>query len=167
MPVTARKNIQKDVLGLDIARFAMIFHAYSGCSPEIQAIVHEMTEIVVDESVSEEDRLHAIDVVLEALFPALASDFREEDDRLMNSEAAQQARTALDDEEAQFAERLRALMAERGITQEVLAEMTGVSQPAISNILNRRCRPQQRTIARLAAALQVESHELWPPHQAG
>ncbi len=36
------------------------------------------------------------------------------------------------------------------------------SQPAISQMLNRNCRPQKKTILRLAQALDVLPQELWP-----
>jgi len=68
----------------------------------------------------------------------------------------------MDREESLFADRLRALMAERGLTQAQLAEKIGVGQPAISMMLQRACRPQRRTVQRLAEALAVHPEELWP-----
>ncbi|MFM7038566.1 MAG: helix-turn-helix domain-containing protein [Planctomycetaceae bacterium] len=52
-------------------------------------------------------------------------------------------------------------MEEKNMSQETLASLMGVSQPAISNMLNRRCRPQRRTIVRFAQALGVTEEELW------
>jgi transcriptional regulator with XRE-family HTH domain len=54
-------------------------------------------------------------------------------------------------------------MEERGVTQTELAERIGVGQPAISNMLCRQCRPQKRTVEKIAAALEVAPEELWPP----
>jgi transcriptional regulator with XRE-family HTH domain len=51
-------------------------------------------------------------------------------------------------------------------TQEMLAEKAGVGQPAISNMLNRQCRPQRRTIQKFAAVLGVSPDELWPGFSA-
>jgi plasmid maintenance system antidote protein VapI len=68
----------------------------------------------------------------------------------------------MDREEADFAERLRAVMSEKGVTQTQLAEAIGVGQPAISMMLQRNCRPQKRTIIKLAEALRVSAEELWP-----
>ena len=48
------------------------------------------------------------------------------------------------------------------MTQEQLAAKIGVGQPAISNMLNRQCRPQRRTVKRLATALDVSPEDLWP-----
>jgi lambda repressor-like predicted transcriptional regulator len=68
----------------------------------------------------------------------------------------------MDREEATFAERLRDAMRERGVTQAQLAEKIGVGQPAISMMLQRECRPQRRTVTRLAEALGVSPDDLWP-----
>ena len=68
----------------------------------------------------------------------------------------------LDTQEAKFADRLKELMKARAITQQQLASRIGCSQPAISQMLNRQCRPQRSTILNLAAALDVEPQELWP-----
>jgi len=44
----------------------------------------------------------------------------------------------------------------------MLAEKIGVGQPAISMMLQRQCRPQKRTVMRIAEALGVSAEELWP-----
>ena len=48
------------------------------------------------------------------------------------------------------------------MTQHELAERVGCSQPAISQMLNRKSQPQKKTILKLAEALQVQPQELWP-----
>ena len=68
----------------------------------------------------------------------------------------------MDDQEAQFAERLRKLMKDKCITQKQLAKSVGCSQPAISQMLNRKCRPQRKTLEKMAIALNVDVKELWP-----
>ena len=68
-------------------------------------------------------------------------------------------------EEDAFAQRLRKLMDEKGMTQTTLAEQLGIGQSAISNMLHRQCRPQRRTVIRLAEALGVSSDDLWPNFQ--
>ena len=52
-------------------------------------------------------------------------------------------------------------MKARAITQTQLASRVGCSQPAISQMLKRECRPQRSTILNLAAALDVDPRELW------
>ena len=76
--------------------------------------------------------------------------------------SADYSASVLDTQEAKFADRLKELMKARAITQSQLASRIGCSQPAISQMLNRQCRPQRSTILNLAAALDVEPHELWP-----
>lgn len=68
----------------------------------------------------------------------------------------------MDRAEATFAERLRAIMAEQGLTQAELAAKVGIGQPAISNMLNRTCSPQRKTVQKLATALSVKPEALWP-----
>jgi transcriptional regulator with XRE-family HTH domain len=65
-------------------------------------------------------------------------------------------------QEETFAERLKDLMSAKQISQQELAERIGCSQPAISQMLSRTCRPQKRTILRLAEALNMQPCELWP-----
>lgn len=65
-------------------------------------------------------------------------------------------------QEATFADRLQATMTERGITQAELAEKIGVGQPAVSMMLNRTCRPQKKTVQKIATALGVKPADLWP-----
>lgn len=68
----------------------------------------------------------------------------------------------MDAPEATFAQRLRELMDSKRVSQLELAERIGCSQPAISQMLNRNCRPQKKTILKLAEALNVHAYELWP-----
>ena len=68
----------------------------------------------------------------------------------------------IDSQEDQFARKLRELMKAKGLTQMELARRSECTQPAISQMLNRKCRPQKRTILKLAAALDVEPTDLWP-----
>lgn len=68
----------------------------------------------------------------------------------------------LDGEEVTFADRLRVAMDERGVTQAERAAKVGIGQPVISMMLTRTCRPQRKTVAKLAAALGVLPEQLWP-----
>lgn len=61
-----------------------------------------------------------------------------------------------------FIRRLRQWMARRGLTQQELAEKLQITQPAISQLLNRKRRPQKQTILALAQALRIDPAELWP-----
>jgi transcriptional regulator with XRE-family HTH domain len=68
----------------------------------------------------------------------------------------------LDSQEGAFWEKLHVLMKAKAMTQTQLATRVGSTQPAISQLLKRKCRPQRSTILALAAALEVDPRELWP-----
>jgi len=147
----------------EATRFARMLHAYNECSTEVQKIVCDMSAIIADESSTTHERTLATDTIVEAMLPLLTSDVREFAENRMRSPAARESAEELDQEEAAFADRLKRVMFERNMTQEQLAKLTGVSQPAISNILTRCCRPQRKTVGRFAEALGVSPDELWPP----
>ncbi len=104
----------------------------------------------------------------DALFPnlykgKLGMDLAEsEEDATRETPELQEVVDEMDREEATFAKRLKETMSKRDLTQQKLAELVGVGQPAISNMLNRECRPQQRTVEKIAEALGVPVAELWP-----
>lgn len=155
-------NVLEQTFRNEIPQFASFLNAYVNCSPEIQAIVVEMSKIIVSEDADTDDKMHAIDAFIEALWPSLATDAIERHQLMEQSDEFKNAGALLDQEEATFSEKVRNLMEAKGLTQEYLAQATGVTQPAIANILNRSCRPQQRTVSRFAAALGVEPSVLWP-----
>lgn len=145
-----------------------LLRAYLACSDEAQKAVREMFRLLEDPLTSEEQRQMALSTIADVLFrnphkgeygvdlAAAEADAAAVDPWLRSSVKQ------MDDEEATFAQRLRKLMHERRITQEELAERIGVRQPAISNMLNRDCRPQKKTIMKLATALTVSPAVLWP-----
>ena len=160
--------VDDELAQLEILRAAKLIGAYLECSDAVQAGIRDMIAILNDPSTDRDDREMAIATLADAVFPSLHKgqlgvDLEESE----RDEAAEDARLRqmvqrMDAEEAAFAERLRSLMAQRHITQGQLAARIGVGQPAISNMLNRQCRPQRRTVLRLAEALEVEPAELWP-----
>lgn len=159
----------KDAARNEVATlFAKCFHAYLECDEDIQAIIRDMVEIMVDPSTDDDERHMAMLTLAEALFPQLGNEASgmslEKADAVgvENAPDGAEALEELDAEEASFAERLGALMDERGLTQTALAEKAGVGQPAISMMLKRECRPQKRTVRRLAEALGVRPEDLWP-----
>jgi len=158
------RNIQK----LEALQGARFLQAYVECSDAIQDGIREMLDIVVDPEVDEDDRDMALFTLADALFPnphegKLGMDL-EESERMgaEHSEEMRQAVEEMEREEATFSERLRDLMHQQGMTQESLAKKAGMGQPAVSNILNRQCRAQERTVLRFAEALDVTPEELWP-----
>ena len=68
----------------------------------------------------------------------------------------------LDSQENDFWDALQQIMKLKAITQSELASRLGSTQPAISQMINRRCRPQRNSILRIADALGVDPRNLWP-----
>jgi lambda repressor-like predicted transcriptional regulator len=146
--------------------FATCLCAFRECSDEIQAIIVEMAAIANDPGATPEEREAAVATIAEALFPAGDGGALGVDLEASESHDAEGPEKSildeLDAEEATFSERLAALLREKQVTQVQLAESIGVGQPAISMMLARRCRPQRRTIKKIAGALGVAPDELWP-----
>lgn len=148
--------------------FADLMRAYLECSDEVQDSIREMTRIVNDPDADPDEREMALLTIREALFPQhhngiLGADIGELESNGLGAPAERSAIVSeLDAEEAQFAERVQALMQARGMTQFELASESGVGQSAVSMMLSRNCRPQRRTVTRIAKALKVSAEELWP-----
>ena len=137
-------------------------------SEQFRRTLLAMLELIESEETSHADRKRAASTIRDAL--SLHESKENFGRRLSHLElgAAAQSRSVdyaasqLDSQEAGFAEKLKELMKARAITQTELASRVGCSQPAISQMLKRQCRPQRSTILNLAAALDVEPNILWP-----
>lgn len=146
--------------------FATCLCAFRECSDEVQAIIVEMASIANNPEATSEEREAAVATIAEALFPAgdngpLGVDL-EAFESLDSEEPERTVLDEMDAEEATFSDRLAALLRDKQVTQVQLAERIGVGQPAISMMLARRCRPQRRTIQKVAGALGVAPEDLWP-----
>lgn len=160
--------LERDILTPSIELFSKCYRAFLECSDEVQAGIREMVKIIEDPATDADDRAMAIESIAEALFPglddgALGIDIDEADRAAArNSPEGERALREADAEEAAFADRLRDVLDKKGWTQQELASRSGVGQPAISMMLSRNCRPQKRTIRKLAEALGVPEMDLWP-----
>jgi lambda repressor-like predicted transcriptional regulator len=143
---------------------ASLIGAYLECEPAVQDVIREMVAIINAEDSDPDDIDAALHTLQEALFPALSAEICAADDRMRGSPPFQDAARELDREEQAFADRVRQLMQQLGMTQEQLARETGITQPAVSNILTRAARPQRRTVQRFATALGVAPSDLWPDY---
>jgi lambda repressor-like predicted transcriptional regulator len=144
--------------------FAQVFRAFLEASGEVQEVIKSMVRVVNDPQVDDDDREAAIETLMEALFPAshegeLGIDL--DDVQQVERSGYTEASRSIALEEQAFANNLRHVMETRGVTQQQLAERIGVGQPAISMMLARECRPQRRTVERIAEALGVSADELW------
>ncbi len=150
---------------------AKFVRAFIECSDELQASVREMIAIIESPESDEQDRAMAYHTVAEILFSE-RSDAGTTLEELDECAAALQsdgpsAKAALEAQEESFAQRLRSRMQSSGLTQAELAARAGVGQPAISMMLRRECRPQRRTVHKLAEALGVKPEALWNDASAG
>jgi lambda repressor-like predicted transcriptional regulator len=161
-------TLEHDIQKLQLMQGTKFLRAYLECSDEIQAGVRELLDILSDPETDEDDREATLFSIADALFPnpnegQLGMDL--EGSERMGAGISGEMRNVLqglDREEETFAKRLRAVMEQRGVTQEALAGRLGVGQPAISNMLSRQCRPQRRTVMRIAEALETPPEQLWP-----
>lgn len=159
-------NSKSTALSLEIG--VDFLRAYLACDEPIRGVVRDMLEILSDDEADSDDRNMALITLGEALFPSRRSGAMDIDLARSEKEDAERdpemkrITEEMDSEEATFATNLAALMNQRGLTQKELAQRIGVGQSAISNMLARECRPQRRTILRLAEALDVDPERLWP-----
>lgn len=142
--------------------------ALAECSDAIQQVVIRLIVVVKNPQTTAVERRRALMTIANALFPS--SDEGGE----YGLNPAEEARTAagspslarevqaMATHEATFAQRLREVMEAKRVSQLELADRVGCSQPAISQLLNRNCRPQKKTILKLAEALNVQASDLWP-----
>lgn len=148
---------------------ARLLLAFMECSAELQQHAKEMLKVYLDPDVSAEDRFLAASTLADILFPnthegdmMLGMDLQEAEKIAHQTPEASAVLRAMDQEEGTFATRLEAAMRNRGISQTELAGRIGIGQSAISMMLKRECRPQKRTVSRIAEALDVKPEELWP-----
>jgi lambda repressor-like predicted transcriptional regulator len=150
--------------------FAKMFQAYLESSDQVRSVIGSMSQIYNDPSADPEVRESALDTLIDALFPKchngdLGIDLEDVKTRPMDGTDIEAVQIDLANEEATFATQLASLMESNGINQSDLAKATGVQQSAISMMLSRNCRPQRRTVEKLAKALGVEPCVLWPKHR--
>lgn len=178
--MTATKSFNEQEAAAQILASVPLLRAFIECSDTLQSRAKQLIRAMAAPDSDDEDRYLAATTLLEILEPY----WNESDDYLgMDLEAANrlvrnhglppehrdaadcdQAAAeldAMDAEEASFAERLNRLMLDRGMTQSDLAERIGVGQSAIAMMLKRQCRPQKRTVHRIADALGISPSELW------
>ena len=158
----AKKNPAAELLVDNVKIFLEIKAAFEQCDDEIKEAVVDMQAIYSDEQSTEDEKRRALYTIVEALFPSLMADFVGFCESVRTSKSALDRSREMAEEEASFAARLEQLLRQKNMTQDRLATLIGVGQPAIANMIKRQCRPQRRTIIRIAEALGVEPQALWP-----
>ena len=157
---------------LQVSAFKMaasILHALHECDPKLREVACELFDQLHGEELDAEQVHTTTALIAEILFPNADQDGvpgldLEEAEKIAPTvdASAGPLLAEMDRQEATFAERLRIAMAEKGCTQAELAAKVGIGQPAISMMLNRVCRPQRKTVQKIAAALAVAEDQLWP-----
>lgn len=140
------------------------------CSDAVQGVVIKLLGVLKNPDTTPTERQRCLMTLADALFfnPDETDGAYEMDLAASESYAAakvpQLAHVVekMNNQEETFAYRLRDLMDAKKISQQELAARAHCSQPAISQILNRKCRPQKKTIIKLAEALNVNAVDLWP-----
>ena len=139
---------------------ARVLHAYLESDDEVQSMIRKMLKISHSLQADEQEKEAASLTILEALFPGYG-----EDGHLgfsLDDGVRDFVEKELDGQEKRFAKRVKQLMQDQGMTQTELSDKTGVNQSAIAMMLKRECRPQRRTVSKLAEALGVDERLLWP-----
>jgi transcriptional regulator with XRE-family HTH domain len=144
--------------------------ALAECGDAVQEVVISLLRVVKDRNTTSIERQRALMTIADALYLNPDEEDGQYGQDLAASEAYAATRNAplerevqkMNTQEEAFAKRLRELMDAKQISQRELAERVGCSQPAISQMMNRMCRPQKKTILKLAEALNVQPRELWP-----
>jgi transcriptional regulator with XRE-family HTH domain len=144
-------------------------HTLMEWSDQVRRDVLQMLEIAEDTNLSADERAHALRTIADQLHLIPDDEGRFGIDLARSEELAATNFPALayqigqmNLQEAEFADRLRHLMKTKHITQKELAARIDCTQPAISQMLNRKCRPQRKTLDKIATALAVDVRELWP-----
>lgn len=130
----------------------------------------EMLRIIEDRDSSPEDRDRACRTIRESLSQAESSEIAgtslTRPAQASLRETLPGLESKLDSQESSFWRKVLETLKAKSITQLQLADRLGITQPAVSQMLHRRCRPQRKTIMSLADALGVEPRELWPDLEA-
>jgi lambda repressor-like predicted transcriptional regulator len=162
MAIAERPNPAAELLVDNVRTFLHVRNAYDQCGDEIKKIVDEMVGIFSSQDATDDEKQRALLTIVEALFPSLAVDYLDYCESLRQSVDSRKQIEEMAEQERVFAERVQEQMQKTGMTQDDLAQAVGVGQPAISNMLVRQCRPQRRTVIKIAKALGVDPEQLWP-----
>ncbi len=149
---------------------------YMECSDNVQSVVQSMFAVLDSEQTTDEDRHRACATIADALFlnpeeghGQYGLDFCKSQQEIATKHPDESWRSVvanrlaqMDTQEATFTERVKAILQDKNITQEELAERIGCTQSAVSKMLSRQSRPQRKTILKMATALSVEPSALWP-----
>jgi len=168
MKVDMEPMLSQEIPKEQLAFGAAFLRAFMECDGEVQKYVVQLARLAGSPEATDREKTMALYSIAEALRPVMRNGHLgisvDEADQIAVEDrpdgAAALAR--LQNQRKVFSERLAALIERKNVSQTELAKAIGVSQPAISLLLARKCRPQRRTVEKVAEALNVEIRELWP-----
>lgn len=163
--MAAMTNIPEGNL-LASQQFAQIMRHYIEASDAVRGVINSMCTVINDPAATLDEKDMAVRTLAEALFPSshdgepgIDIDALRE---VQSCTADHSPFSQADREEALFSQRLESVMKAQSVTQTELATRLGIQQSAIAMMLQRACRPQRRTVKRMAEALGVAPTDLWP-----
>ena len=145
--------------------FAAGYLAFRKLDEDTREDVDELVSAAVRDDMESHEREGIFATLAQILFPALCHSLDRSTFEVSNEVHTREgvlSAQSLDQEEATFASLLQEALGAKAFTQTALAQAIGVHQSAISMMLSRKCRPQRRTVERIAAALGVDPSSLWP-----
>ena len=146
----------------------LLMVAIAECNERIQSIVFSQIAVVDASDSTDLEKQRAYSTIRSALElqpfqETLGFDIEQhEANTAARDQDAAQIADRLDSQESGFYERLENILRRKRLPQTELAKRLGMTQPAVSQMLSRKCRPQRETIVRFAKALEVDPRELWP-----
>lgn len=147
---------------------ADLLRALAECGDALRTHALALIGVLLDPDTDDDDRFLTAATLADVLYPAPPGADGTPGVDLAAADPDDAAALAdMDREEATFAAALAEAMAARGVSQSELAKRVGIGQPAISMMLARECRPQKRTVRRLADGLGMTPAELWPNFDGG
>ncbi len=151
-----------NVIANNIRTYFEIHRAFQECDAETREIVDQMLTIYNDPEADDHERQRAVNTVVDALFPSLSAELMDGEVRVQSAPEMVLAKADLDLQGSIFADRLASILQQRGWTVDTLADRTGISAAIVTRMIAKQCRPERRTVERIAAILEVIPGELWP-----
>lgn len=82
-------------------------------------------------------------------------------DEWIEKASTEESRRRLASQKRAFAESVKTILSERGLSQDDLAERLGIRQSTLSELISGKFKPQPKTLKKLADALECTIHDLW------
>jgi DNA-binding Xre family transcriptional regulator len=144
-----------------------VLSVYLEKNPIVQAVIRDLVKILRNGDLPTGERQWAETALGDALFHYQSPKSGKRGrivpaQKVPRPAGVKAAHDRMEGEEKEFAAKLARLLKEKEVSQTELANRVGVGRSAISMMLSRHCRPQRRTLEKIAHALDVPLQALWP-----